>query len=280
MRFTLSECFFELLVVYLLVVASFLVVHGSDPGYIHADILPDVEVEDNANLLDEETEKIFMHGDTKERANSEIGRRSNSLANGETIHKSPLVASDENQETEVLPSFVPQRSVEDPGYHTSLRRKYCETCQLHPPLRSHHCRICNRCVATFDHHCMFIGTCIGERNHCRFYWFLTCQMVGFVTCFSIVHSAHPSRYYNPVATDNEKVDSGSVAFLIMLAAKLYLYPLTFFAFIMWIGHSWFALCNVTSFECGKGPDRIDYLRGTRECDIPFSRVSYVIFTMM
>ena len=43
---------------------------------------------------------------------------------------------------------------------------------------------------------------------------------------------------------------------------------------MFVIHTVLALGNVTSFEVGGGED-IDYLKGTKECDLPFSRVSFV-----
>lgn len=39
-----------------------------------------------------------------------------------------------------------------------------------------------------------------------------------------------------------------------------------------------ALANMTSFECAKGPERVWYLRGTRDCDLPFSQVGGVVRT--
>ena len=140
------------------------------------------------------------------------------------------------------------------------RRKVCDICGFAPPLRSHHCKICNKCVATFDHHCGFIATCIGERNHCRFWCFLSIQLLGFVVCSRTVSSS-----------TLRMSDSGKYA--VLLVAKLYLYPLTFVAALMWVTHTIFAVLNLTTFECGKGPRHIDYLQGTRQMDLPFSRVS-------
>ncbi len=45
-----------------------------------------------------------------------------------------------------------------------------------------------------------------------------------------------------------------------------------FAFIMLATHTFFAFANLTSYECAKGPERVWYLRGTRDCDLPFSQV--------
>jgi hypothetical protein len=63
--------------------------------------------------------------------------------------------------------------------------------------------------------------------------------------------------------------------LLLVMAKLYLYPLTILSTIMWVTHTIFAITNLTTFECGKGPNHIDYLRGTREFDLPFSQVRTV-----
>lgn len=62
----------------------------------------------------------------------------------------------------------------------------------HPrqPLRSHYCRVCERRVATYDHHCFVIGTCIGEKNHCRFWWFLFFQSISL--CLAITSVGCPS----------------------------------------------------------------------------------------
>jgi hypothetical protein len=54
------------------------------------------------------------------------------------------------------------------------------------------------------------------------------------------------------------IDTSAWYYLSVLAIKVYLYPFTFISLILWFSHSWFALCNVTTFECGKGSRHIDY----------------------
>ena len=36
-------------------------------------------------------------------------------------------------------------------------------------------------------------------------------------------------------------------------------------------HAWLALTNGTTYEAIKGPDELWYLKGLKECDIPFSK---------
>lgn len=57
----------------------------------------------------------------------------------------------------------------------------------------------------------------------------------------------------------------------VVTSKLYLYPLTLVAWIMLGLHTFFLLCNVTTFEFTKGPRHIDYLQGTEDMDFPFSQ---------
>jgi len=168
------------------------------------------------------------------------------------------------------------KTVDEP--YRKRRRKICQSCKFAPPLRSHHCRICEKCVSTFDHHCGFIGTCIGERNHCRFWWFLTFQTLGFITCISIIRTSplgfgaliHHIRYHGEKITDSGYKNVGMEEIGMVILSKLYLYPLAFFSMIMWVFHTYLVVTNTTTFEISKGTE-VDYLRGTEICDLPFGR---------
>lgn len=37
--------------------------------------------------------------------------------------------------------------------------------------------------------------------------------------------------------------------------------------------AWLACSSLTTYEMGKGADKLDYLAGTRDFDLPFSNVS-------
>lgn len=125
----------------------------------------------------------------------------------------------------------------------------------------------------------YVGTCIGERNHCRFWWFLTAQVAGFGACVNIVGGSRVGikmglNYLlglSTTAASSSSMNLSAANALVVITAKLYLYPLTFFAVLMWLSHTFFALGNLTTYECGKGPQKIDYLSATKEMDLPFSR---------
>ena len=232
----------EIVLVYILTLASLVCVMGSDPGYLTATVMDRVCQEDGLTLLgyeqdddsDDETATVSL---VESLSRDSMTRRTRSSS-----------------------SFEGALEPDSLLYYKGTRRKVCETCGIAPLLRSHHCKTCNKCVATFDHHCSFIGTCIGERNHCRFWWFLSLQWFGFYVCIQTVSTS-------------TAVPSWNVPVLVV--AKLYLYPLMFAATIMWIMHTVLMLLNLTTFECGKGPRHIDYLRGTRQMDLPFSKVCSV-----
>ena len=240
----------EIIFVYILTLGSLACVIGSDPGYLTAEVVAQVCQEDGLTLLGNEEELDEENN--------------NSLTPSNSLHESMT------RRTSTANSCSLEHAAS--SFAGGTRRKVCETCGFAPPLRSHHCRICNKCVATFDHHCLFIGTCIGERNHCRFWWFLSFQLVGFWVCCNTVSS---TSAHIPAGNDKD-----AYALALAIAARLYLYPLLFLALVIWVVHTVFALVNLTTFECGKGPKHIDYLDGTRETDLPFSKVRNLCVSCM
>jgi len=69
---------------------------------------------------------------------------------------------------------------------TTVRLKFCSTCQIFRPPRAFHCPICDNCVERFDHHCPWIGTCIGLRNYGLFTIFI--WITGALCVFVFVYS--------------------------------------------------------------------------------------------
>lgn len=231
---------------YLLTLAAFFFLQGSDPGYLTPETMEGFEDADCQTLLERSNSDGMeeMEGQT-----TMTQRRSNQSQN----HHKPNSGG----------------NADSVDHFQGTRRRYCPACGVSPPLRSHHCRDCNRCVARFDHHCGFVGTCIGERNHCRFWWFLVIQALAFDAACRIVGSStlglatllFPPTPPPPLAQSVR-----------VLVAKGYLYPLRFCAWLMVVIHTFLAMSNTTTFELSKGSKHIDYLKGTKLADLPFSKV--------
>lgn len=259
-----AEVLAELVTILLLIWTALWAVQGSNPGYLDADV-----VERAFRGVDEEEEEKRLV------ATGDLDATGSFPPAEEMVELVPAVGGTSTRKRvgSSLPSIdikssegadQATRNRERP-FHTSLRRKQCNICTISPPLRSHHCRRCDRCVATFDHHCLFIGTCIGERNHCRFWWFLSFQLLGFCICVNILSSS--SFSFGAVSENKER--SEQVAALLFVVAKLFVYPLTLLALVMWVTHSWIALSSTTTFECGKA-HHLEYMIGTNAGDLPFS----------
>lgn len=296
----------SLLIHYLAVLISLYLVHGSDPGYLTMDVMERVCEMDGLSILgtnEHNNNNSSSSGDDEE---SQEENKSNSLIiceptssidipnastknmnmniniNNTTTIEMTTIINNNNEITRRNPNHT----YNDNNISTSLhnitnkidkintkttkqkRRKICQVCKIAPPLRSHHCKHCSKCVATFDHHCTFIGTCIGERNHCRFYFFIILQALGFRKCVSIVNSSKfgLSNFLRPALfQDVEMIDIWMV-----VLTKVYLYPLSFAAWMIVVVHTWFVLTNGTTFEVEKG-QHLEYLDGTASvCDLPFS----------
>ena len=158
------------------------------------------------------------------------------------------------------PGYLSTKVLEDPeiGLKTPAGRDginmECSKCNILVPIRSHHCNHCNKCVATYDHHCMLIGTCIGEKNHCRFWWLLFSHFLLILYDMKLMTS---SQYV-------EKCLYYSVLSRVGAVVSILLFLLWLFLVLLLLLHTWLMISNMTGYECFKGPDAIEYLRGTED----------------
>jgi hypothetical protein len=230
------------------VIVSFLSVHHSNPGILTQEAMKRLNEVDNFDAFSDQKINIAPDGENEL---DDMERQS-------FLEPIPTPSS----------SNAPQSKPEPRDCQTTLcrstRRKYCTKCNMHPPLRSHHCKICNACVATFDHHCLFLDTCIGERNHFRFWVFLLLNVIGLHHALGIVGSGHV-----PKSLEYPQLRSWGV--LILIAARIYFYPILFVGTVLFTIHSLLMVSNSTSFEFGKASGHIDYLRGIRMMDFPFGK---------
>jgi palmitoyltransferase len=257
-----------LLFTQLLAVVLFVCVQGSNPGYIQRNHLEEIEQRENAEGSFDEVGLIAGGIELSDRRRHGGGE----CSGGDDGDGGDNDGGDNDGDN--TPTPLEGRNTWHGGNelgttHRSIYRKHCQTCNLTPPLRSHHCKTCNRCVATFDHHCFFLNTCIGERNHCRFLMYCLAQTACCGVALSIVFSTNVDK--RRMVGGHTYLESSGMTLL----ACLFILPMTAFAAIVTGSHVWFAAANVTTFECGKGSENIDYLKGTKDCDLPFSRVSVI-----
>lgn len=299
------KCLLRILGVVGSVLVSYLMVQGSNPGYLYKEMMdhkfdhPEEQGEDEEILLDhmvmnhQLSHSHMQNGDIFQLGSSPNETKDNlytqDQASGIEQQKSesmlPQMKMNMNMNGDTNHSSFPPQHQHHPHlqnshheqYYNKYRRKFCNSCEFAPPLRSHHCRSCDTCVATFDHHCQFIATCIGERNHCRFWFFLSTQLFGFIYCLFIVHtSLYGFRMSLPIPNYNHHYHVSSSSQydvyinIWILFTKIILYAFTFSAAVMWGFHSFLALANLTTFEFSKG-SKIDYLSETEMCDLPFSK---------
>jgi len=163
-------------------------VNKSDPGYITLEGLGGISEDEEVGLVDVEVENCFDMDDIVD----ERKKRKEKLNKNDDDD-----SEEEEEEDSKLPAPVNTGANSWHGgpelnrqLYSSPRRKFCNKCGFAPPLRSHHCRICNKCVATFDHHCILVDACVGERNHCRFWWWLVAQSLCCWSSVGIISSGH------------------------------------------------------------------------------------------
>jgi hypothetical protein len=102
--------------------------------------------------------------------------------------------------------------------------------------------------------------------------FLALNVAGLNYALEIVCSGHVAKALSWIeSVDGDKTSNiHLIGVLILLLSKMYLYPILIVATILFTIHTALALGNCTSFEFGKAAGHIDYLRGTRMMDFPFS----------
>lgn len=242
------------------VIISFFSVHHSNPGILTREALRMLNKLDNfEDLIDQ-------------RICNDVSENGDLCGGLDELERQSFLEPSPSKTVSPIHNNLPQSKIaQNESHQTALcrstRRKFCVECKIHPPLRSHHCKICNACVATFDHHCLFLDTCIGERNHFRFWLFLLLNILGLNHALKIVGSGHLPKSFN--GDDASQIRTMGV--LMVMATRLYLYPILVVASILFIIHTLLMITNSTSFEFGKASGHIDYLRGTRMMDFPFGQ---------
>ncbi|XP_058098428.1 protein S-acyltransferase 10-like [Magnolia sinica] len=142
---------------------------------------------------------------------------------------------------------------------SSSRNWTCTYCHVLQPPRSKHCHDCDKCVLQFDHHCVWLGTCIGQRNHCRFWWYIFEETILCTwTCILYI------TFLKGNTTWEWWKDAVMIMFLVILFISL------IFLLLLLLFHSYLVLTNQTTYELARRR-RISYLRGIPGRVYPFSK---------
>lgn len=233
---------------------SFFVVQGSNPGYI--EIAGDGE---DADIGAVEMSSLLAAAAAEERGD---GRG----VGGEEERKpipvsSGLIPNDSvHADAQGRPSRAAASS-STTSTRSAAKNRHTVVQTSVAPLRSKYCKTCKARVCTFDHHCFMLGTCIGERNHARFWWFLFLTTVDICIAIVVVDNGYVyERYWWDWIAANQLAFVASIIFylLLLIVGGLFLF------------HTWLACSSLTTYEMGRGSEKLDYLQGTRDFDLPFS----------
>jgi len=239
---------------------SYILVQGSNPGFVDKDMLrragfdPDTGTTSGSSSLQEDTVSLTTSLETKvevemtNMTSSTESKQKNSHEGERTSLLDDMEGLEHEGDTEECQNLVDQ-----------VRAQYKQGLS-HLPLRCRWCKRNERYVAKYDHYCLVLGTCIGERNHCRFWWYLMSQTLALGWAVSVVLTGIEYRL---------NWGTWFSANLNKLFCALVLWCLLFLVLSLLGFHSFLAASNMTSYELRKG-SKIDYMADFDECDLPFS----------
>lgn len=239
----------------ILTTVSYAAIQGSDPGYVTPDTLPpSMTLHADRPLWHTDQEIAELTRNSQERTSSRDGNRDDN-DDGSVNSEEILLDSDDSNSADRK-----ERNEQNCMEEQEILRRNCIYCEQPKPPRAHHCRICNRCVHGFSHHCGVLRTCIGEKNACRFFWFLLFELLTTVLAVGSVHGA----------LANGTSRSGMAIFLVIL-----LWIITIMLFGGVVMNAWLAISNTTGFEARHRPEEITEFRNLDirypEVDMPFSK---------
>ncbi|XP_073002395.1 protein S-acyltransferase 10 [Typha latifolia] len=142
---------------------------------------------------------------------------------------------------------------------SSSRDWTCSYCNVIQPPRSKHCHDCDKCVLQFDHHCVWLGTCVGQKNHCRFWWYIFEETI--LCMWTVV------LYVAFLRLDIFKAWWKDFIAVVLLAILIFI---LIFLLLLLFFHSYLILTNQTTYELARRR-RIFYLRGIPSKVYPFNQ---------
>ncbi|KAL0874233.1 hypothetical protein Bca101_023938 [Brassica carinata] len=130
--------------------------------------------------------------------------------------------------------------------------------RISQPPRAKHCHDCDRCVLQFDHHCVWLGTCVGQKNHCKFWWYI-CEESALCIWTLI-------KYIDYLTNVTKPWWKNAIIILLLVILVISL----IFVLLLLLFHSYLILTNQSTYELVRRK-RIPYMRNFPERVHPFSR---------
>ncbi|CAM8876449.1 unnamed protein product [Rhodiola kirilowii] len=227
------------LLLYIAALGQYFFTAGSSPGFVL-----------DAMRVSDESDALIKRFNIEQRQSASSNNGSFPITvDSSQFHRNRL-DSNVSSWTKLVMSMYP------PG--SSVRNWTCVYCNVVQPPRSKHCQDCDKCVLQFDHHCVWLGTCIGQRNHCRFWWYIleetTLSLWTAILYICYLESNILKAWWR---------DAIMIVLLITLLFTL------IFLLLLLLFHSYLIITNQTTYELVRRR-RIPYLREIPERVHPFS----------
>ncbi|GBG34080.1 Protein S-acyltransferase 10 [Hondaea fermentalgiana] len=247
-----------LILLVLLALGSFMAVQGSNPGFIGLDHMRGSHIGADGERANTLAPNEFVTSVTELHS---VALSAREASPDQILLGSPSRSvnddDDDDTDSEASEGFVldvePDEALDESLGHVQRSRV---------PMRAKFCRNSQRYVATYDHYCGVLGTCIGEKNHCRFWWFLLTHTLGLAYMTRVVQSG----FQDTKAEVGTWLDHNTHALLVFLVVVILLCAVG----SLLLFHTFLACAAMTSYEFLRA-DKISYLEGTRDFDLPFSR---------
>mmetsp|Transcript_17767 Transcript_17767/g.32753 ORF Transcript_17767/g.32753 Transcript_17767/m.32753 type:complete len:388 (+) Transcript_17767:358-1521(+) len=240
----------------ILCVGLYWAIQGSNPGYIMVNQHTEIELSAPQGSKTEASSTTFeqtIHAAKDSRDDSDVTvQMLGNTSDTDSFDSSDEEEGEDSFELDILP-------------HESYDARLAHVSVSDVPARAKFCRNSHMHVAKFDHFCGVLGTCIGERNHCLFWWFLMVHTGTLIYLVRLVFSG----FRDTEAKMGTWLDHNGHALGTVIFLWIFLLPVG----LLFLFHTFLALSSMTSYEF-LSSDRIHYLKGTRDFDLPFSRGLY------